>query len=112
MRRALVIGTLLLFGLLFGCEASSRLEPSAPLADLEEGAIAQLCRFTFDLTEGVEDGCVPYPRDVPTCLADPPWDDCPAAERIADVASWEDCVRAANECRADAELCWHVACTP
>jgi len=95
-----------------GCGVSSNLPEDAALASLERGATAQLCRFTSDTLAETREGCVTFTRDYESCLADPPWDECPPGDRPADVGSWEDCVRAASACEASPESCWHVSCGP
>jgi len=93
-----------------GCGVSSQLPADAALATLDPGAAAQLCRFTSDSLAETEETCVSFTRDYDTCVGDPPWDECPAGDRPADVASWEACVRAASACEASADSCWHVSC--
>ena len=93
-----------------GCGVSSNLPEEASLATLDPGASAQLCRFTSDTLSETRETCVSFTRDDDTCLDDPPWDDCPAGDRAADVGSWEDCVRAASACEASPDACWHVSC--
>lgn len=96
--------------LVWSCGVSSNLPEDAPLSSLERGATAQLCRFTSDTLAETDETCVSFTRDYDTCLADPPWDECPAGDRLADVGSWEACVRAASACEASADSCWHVSC--
>lgn len=106
MRRLLTLGAIWLGG----CGVSSRIDPEIPLAELQPGEDAQLCRFTVDVLADTDASCVTFPLDYEACLASPPWDACPAGDHRADVGSWEDCVRAARECTANVEACWHVAC--
>lgn len=95
---------------LAGCEVGSRIDPEVPLAELQPGEDAQLCRFTADVLAGTDAACVSFARDFDACLVAPPWAACAPGERAADVGSWEDCVRASRDCAADADVCWHVAC--
>ncbi|MCA9608964.1 MAG: hypothetical protein KC619_25360 [Myxococcales bacterium] len=106
MRPLLALGAIWLGG----CGVGSRIDPAIPLAELQAGEDAQLCRFSVDVVSDTDAACVPYPVDFDACLAAPPWAACPSGDRPADVGSWEDCVRASRDCAADAEVCWHVAC--
>lgn len=106
MRRGLTLAAILLSG----CGIGSRIDPDLPLDELQPGEDTQLCRFTSDVLADTDPACVSFPRDFEACRASPPWAACPPGDRRADVGSWEDCVRAARDCAADAEVCWHVAC--